>query len=128
LQSHDGAVHLLPALPDAWAAAGGVSGLRAYGGFELDFTWQDGQVDQLVVRSSLGGNLRLRAPNELAASDGAVLQAASGANPNPFFQSPSIKAPLISASANLNEVALPPTVAYDLPTEAGRAYVLAASE
>src|SRR5690606_34971376 len=70
LQSHAGAVHLLPALPDAWAAAGGVSGLRAHGGFELDFTWQDGRIQELVVRSRLGGNLRLRVPNTLVSSEG----------------------------------------------------------
>ena len=128
LQSHAGAVHLLPALPDAWAAAGGVSGLRAYGGFELDFTWQNGRIDKLVVRSSLGGNLRLRVPNEVVSSDGTALQAASGANPNPFFETPTIKPPLISASANLNEVVLTPTFVFDLPTEASGAYVLAASE
>jgi alpha-L-fucosidase 2 len=127
LQSHDGAVQLLPALPDDWAPAGGVSGLRAYGGFELDFKWQDRAVTQLVVRSRLGGNLRLRVPNELQLSDGTALTAAAaGPNPNPFFETPTIKPPLISPSADLNEVVLDPAFVYDLLTLAGQAYVLAA--
>jgi alpha-L-fucosidase 2 len=126
LQSHAGAVELLPALPDAWAPSGGVSGLRAYGGFELDFTWSDRAVQALVVRSSLGGNLRLRVPNELVSSDGSPLQPASGPNPNSFFETPVVKTPIISPLANLTEVALAPTFVFDLATETGSSYSLVA--
>jgi alpha-L-fucosidase 2 len=126
LQTHDGSVHVLPALPDAWAPAGGISGLRAYGGFELDFTWRDGEVEELAVRSGLGGNLRLRVPNELVTSEGGAPAVATGENPNPFFATPTIKAPLIASSANLNEVVLEPTFVYDIPTQAGRSYRLVA--
>jgi alpha-L-fucosidase 2 len=127
LQSHDGAIHVLPALPDAWTA-GGVSGLRAYGGFELDFSWQDRTLKELVIRSALGGNCRLRVPNELVSSDGTPLQPATGRNPNSFFDTPEIKEPIISSSADLNEVVLPPSVLVDLPTEAGKSYVLVAKQ
>jgi alpha-L-fucosidase 2 len=126
LQSHAGAVQLLPALPDAWAPSGGVSGLRAYGGFEFDFIWKDRQVQEVVLRSSLTGNLRLRVPNELVASDGTALQPATGANPNPFFKTPVVKEPIISPAADLDEVVLEPTFVFDLPTVAGAAYHLVA--
>ncbi len=128
LQSHDGAIHLLPALPDAWAASGVVTGLRAYGGFEASFEWQDGQVQSVEIRSSLGGNCRLRTPNALVVSDGTPLAAASGENPNPLFRPFPVKAPLISSSANLDELVLAPTILVDLPTEAGRTYRLVAED
>ena len=126
LQSHDGAIHLLPALPDAWGPSGVVTGLRAYGGFEVSFDWRDGQVRTVELRSTLGGNFRLRTPNALVTSDGRPLAEASGENPNAFFRTFSVQAPLISSSANLDEVVLPPTVLVDLPTEAGQVYRLVA--
>src|SRR5690606_4414925 len=61
LQSHDGAIHLLPALPDDWKPSGSVSGLRALGGFVIEhLAWKNGRITRLTIRSELGGNLRLR--------------------------------------------------------------------
>lgn len=61
LQSHAGEIRLLPALPKRWNE-GSVKGLRARGGFELDFAWRSGQVTRVVVRSTRGGTCTLRAP------------------------------------------------------------------
>lgn len=48
LQSHGDAIVLLPALPAEWDV-GSVRGLRARGGFTVDFDWQEGRVTRLSV-------------------------------------------------------------------------------
>ena len=59
LQSHAGEIHLLPALPKAWAD-GEVRGLRARGGVEVDMTWSGGKIVSATLRPSLTGPFRIR--------------------------------------------------------------------
>ena len=59
LQSHDGAIALLPALPSA-LPSGRISGLRARGGFEVALAWRGGALTEGTVRSMRGGACRLR--------------------------------------------------------------------
>ncbi len=121
MQSHDGAIHILPALPDEWKK-GEVSGLRTRGGFEVSFRWENGRVQKIEIKSKLGGNCRIRVPNEVVLAKDNSLKPASGTNPNPFFETANVKNPVISENAKLNKVALPSTQLYDLPTEAGKTY------
>lgn len=119
LQSHDGAIHLLPALPDKWAS-GELRGLKARGGFEIDLSWKDGKLTRLVVHSKLGGNCRLRSYDALHLPAAAT---ASGENPNPFYETPVVKKPVISPKASLKGIAPRKVYEYDLPTKAGKEYV-----
>jgi len=72
LQSHDGLLNILPALPDDWAS-GEIKGLKAQGGFEVDMTWKDKKITVLTIRSSLGGICKLKVPNTLKLKEKAKL-------------------------------------------------------
>ncbi len=124
LQSHDGAIHLLPALPDAWSK-GRVAGLRARGGFVIDsLAWEDGQIASLTITSTLGGVARFRTSSELVLADGLTLPAAEGDNQNPFYATDAVPGPIVSRDAPTVPVDTPPVREYDLQTEAGRTYTL----
>ncbi|MCF0208881.1 MAG: glycoside hydrolase N-terminal domain-containing protein, partial [Bacteroidaceae bacterium] len=117
LQSHDGFVYILPAIPDAWQD-GQVSGLKARGGFEIDIQWSEGTPTEVAVTSHLGGNLRLRSAVPLTLN-GKKLKTAKGNNPNPLYDvttySPKQK---INNPAAIEPLpALPKTYLYDIPTK-----------
>jgi len=121
LQSHDGAINLLPALPDAWPN-GSIGGLRALGGFEIvDMKWKDGKLTMVQIKSAIGGICRLRAPNTLKMQG---LKAATGNNPNPFYQVEQTPLPIISDKAQLHTVKIKDTQLYDFETQAGKTYTL----
>jgi alpha-L-fucosidase 2 len=124
MQSHDGAIHLIPALPDVWPA-GKVTGLRARGGFEIvELIWEDHKVVKAVIKSRLGGNLRIRSANQLTAKG--KFAEAQGENPNPFYQRPAVKQPLISPEASLKAFDLPEYYLYDIETSQGDTIILTA--
>ena len=128
VQSADGAVHLLPALPDVWQS-GSISGIRAKGGFEVvSMQWRNAKLVKLVVRSVLGGNLRLRVPNAMKSGDGRSLRSASGKNTNPFYQPEETPGPMIAPTAVVSLPELKQTMLYDVPTQAGKTYTFESPE
>lgn len=59
LQSHeDGVISVLPALPKAWQS-GAVKGMKARGGFTLDFAWEEGEVKTVRLHSAKGNKVIL---------------------------------------------------------------------
>jgi len=122
LQSSDGSVHLLPAIPDA-LKTGYVSGLKARGDFELvSMEWEDKKLIVVTIKSNLGGNLRLRVPNTIELVGTGTIKKAEGENPNPLFYVPETATPIISKEATLENLELENTFLYDLETVKGRKY------
>lgn len=117
VQSHDGAVHLLPALPTAWKN-GKVEGLCARGGFEVAIQWAEGKMTHAAIKSTIGGTLRLRSYVPL---QGKGLTEAKGTCDNPLLQTADIKTPL--RSSELKDFTLLPikkVYEYDIATKPGQ--------
>ena len=62
LQSQNGYIRLLPALPEAWAT-GSVRGMRARGAITVDLDWRNGSLTSAVVHAKVPGNIQLRYRN-----------------------------------------------------------------
>lgn len=59
LQSHDGYIHLLPALPSGWNK-GEVKGLKARGGYSVNIKWVDGKVVDYQISGSSRKRIKVR--------------------------------------------------------------------
>ncbi|MBS1348911.1 MAG: glycoside hydrolase family 95 protein [Bacteroides sp.] len=118
VQSHDGAVHLLPAVPDIWKT-GSVSGIKARGGFEVSMNWEDGDITEVTVASTLGGNLRLRSYVPLKGKNLKEIDASSS---NMYLETVEVASPIISPQASLKGNSLKKVYEYDVPTKVGGKY------
>ncbi|QIL76649.1 glycoside hydrolase family 95 protein [Hymenobacter sp. HDW8] len=125
VQSYDGAIDLLPALPDAWPT-GEVTGLVACGGYVVDLAWNQGKITRARITSRLGGNCRVRVHSPVVTAGRTKLSPAQGDNPNPFYQTPAIKVPQVSEKAPRRQSVLPASFVYDFQTKAGKTYELRA--
>lgn len=119
MQSYDGDIYLLPALPDVWSK-GSVGGLRARGGFEIvNLSWENGKIAKVTIKSTLGGNCRIRVNSPLKGK----LSIAKGVNPNVFYQVNETPKPLISDKAKLKPTGVKETLLYDFDTKPGQTYI-----
>jgi alpha-L-fucosidase 2 len=119
LHSHDGAVRLLPALPDAWPE-GEVNGLRARGAFVVDMKWSKGELTEAAIFSRIGGKLRLRSYVPLR-GDG--LFAATGECDNDLLKPAVIREPLKSEElTEFKQIPIRKVYEYDIMTVPGKIY------
>ena len=119
VQSHDGAVHLLPALPSAWQA-GEVKGLRTRGGGIIGMKWANGRLVKARLQATLDGVIRIRSYVPLKG-----LKPAQGDCPNPLLEPAMVKQPELSRE--LKELPKPnikKVYEYDLKVKAGKTYTI----
>jgi len=122
LQSHEGYIHLLPALPDE-LSSGEVKGLVARGGFVIDMKWENGLLETVVIYSRLGGNCRVKVNGNLT-SRNARLRPAQGENPNHLLAKPDTVPYVNNAQGQLVELIPDPVNIFDFQTEADNSYRL----
>ncbi len=65
LQSHNGIIELLPAIPDAWKAEGEFKGLKARGNYTVDVAWKNGKVIHYRIASPEGGRVRVKVNGDI---------------------------------------------------------------
>lgn len=65
LQSHNGMIDLLPALPDAWKESGEIKGFKARGNFTVDFAWKDGKVTRYRITSPTPTRVKVKVNGEI---------------------------------------------------------------
>lgn len=122
LQSHDGEISLLPALPDEWKN-GNVTGLKARGAFGVDITWKDGKLAEAAIQSERGGNCRVRTSIPVKVN-GATSKNTSGINPNFLTQASGAPAYKKSDQAKLPGLEISEGYVIDIETEKGKRYIL----
>ena len=103
-----------------------MKGLRARGGFIVDEIWSEGELRSAVVRSTIGGTLRIRSyvPLQLVKGPkGVTLNEAKGACPNQLLAPANIKQPLLSKELqSLSLLPIRKVYEYDLDTTAGQVF------
>jgi len=117
VDSSDGLIDILPHLPQAWAAGGEIVGVTTPGGFTIELVWKKGKIKTLVVRSRLGGNCRIRVPNDIEGCKCIGMQLATGKNTNPYFSGKKPNSVVAVKSVQTD-------FTYDFETGPGQVYVL----
>jgi len=118
IQSHDGAIDILPALPKAWAN-GSITGLKARGGFIVDIEWKESKVTRLVLKSTLDGICRLRLPNTLKATN---VKLSPKSSINALNKSAEVAKALFAKGIKLTQLAQPKTESIVFQAKKGDIY------
>jgi alpha-L-fucosidase 2 len=65
IQSHEGYISLLPAIPDAWKKYGSVKGLKARGNYTVNLSWRNGLITSYQVFSPTGSSVKVKINGKL---------------------------------------------------------------
>ena len=120
LQSQDGRISLLPALPDAWKE-GSIKGIKARGNFVVNIDWKNGKLAEALIKSEIGGNCRLRTLQKVKVVE-ADAKPVNGANPNRLTQLPYKPLYQNNAKSSLQSVPVQQNYVVDFKTEKGKTY------
>ncbi len=122
MQSHEGFIHLLPALPDEWPS-GEIKGLVARGGFVVDLKWEKGKLTEATILSKLGGSCRIKVDGKPFCRE-TSLKEASGKNANPLLRHPDGIIFQNHSKTTAVDLPLPAGKHYEWQTSAGKTYHL----
>jgi alpha-L-fucosidase 2 len=120
LQSHNGELTLLPALPTAWKT-GSVKGIKARGNFTLSINWNDGKLSQAKIYSGNGGVCRISSlqPVKVIEVKSKPAQGDNSNGLNTSYGKPDYKK---SETATLVELNVAKRYVIDFITEKGKTY------
>ncbi|MGF7042844.1 glycoside hydrolase family 95 protein [Mucilaginibacter lappiensis] len=122
LQSQNGEIELLPALPDAWAD-GSIKGIKARGNFEIAIDWKKGKLSKALIKSNLGGNCRLRTPIPVKVVEVSG-KAAIGTNKNILNTPPVTPVYQKADDAKLTDISFNKGYVIDFVTQKGKTYTI----
>jgi len=122
LQSQNGEIELLPALPDAWAD-GSIKGIKARGNFEIAINWKKGKLTKALLKSNLGGNCRLRTPVPVKVIEVSSKRAV-GTNKNILNIPPTKPTYQKVDDAKLADISFNKGYVIDFATEKGKSYTI----
>lgn len=120
LQSHNGSLELLPALPDAWPT-GSISGIKARGNFQVAINWANGKLTKAVILSNNGGICRVSSPTPIQVIGGISNQpkgdnALNQPEPKPVYQKKN--------SVKLTDLSLNKGYTISFNTLKGKSYII----